>query len=124
MLAVEVVAVECRQVAVPFCSNLALPLPLPRVWPCQPNALVFTTAPLHPPLPPTSSGLSGLSPGTLHLVLTGEGEAALVLSEAAHQILRQQNVDGYAPSGACRATAGWQCSPGGSVLMRRQIQQW
>ena len=48
------------------------------------------------------AGLTDLSPGTLHVVLTGEGEAALVLSEAAHQILRQQNVDGYAPSGALR----------------------
>ncbi|PRW58200.1 acetyl- carboxylase 1-like isoform A [Chlorella sorokiniana] len=46
----------------------------------------------------SQTGLSDLSPGTLHVVLTGEGEAALVLSEAAHQILRQQNVEGYAPS--------------------------
>ena len=30
-------------------------------------------------------------------MLSGEGEAALTMSEAAHQILRQQNVEGYAP---------------------------
>ncbi|EFN59405.1 hypothetical protein CHLNCDRAFT_56737 [Chlorella variabilis] len=44
------------------------------------------------------TGLSGLSAGTLHVVLTGEGEAALVMSEEAHALLRQQNVDAYAPS--------------------------
>lgn len=49
------------------------------------------------------AGLSGLSAGTLHVVLTGEGEAVLVLTEEAHALLRQQNVDSYAPSGA----AGW-----------------
>ena len=58
------------------------------------------------PLSLPAAGLSGLSPGTLHVVLTGEGEAALVLSEAAHKILRQQNVEGYAPSGAPVAW-GW-----------------
>ncbi|KAL4426359.1 hypothetical protein ABPG77_004653 [Micractinium sp. CCAP 211/92] len=44
------------------------------------------------------TGMSGLSPGTLHVVLTGEGDKALVLSDAAHRILRQQNVEAYAPS--------------------------
>lgn len=44
--------------------------------------------------------MSGLSPGTLHVVLTGERDKALVLSDAAHRILRQQNVEAYAPSGA------------------------
>ena len=43
--------------------------------------------------------MSGLSAGTLHVVLTGEGDAALTLTEDAHLILRQQNVDAYAPSG-------------------------
>ncbi|PSC75189.1 acetyl-carboxylase 1-like [Micractinium conductrix] len=44
------------------------------------------------------TGIAGLSAGTLHVVLTGEGEAALVMTEEAHAALRQQNVDAYAPS--------------------------
>ncbi|KAL4859471.1 Acetyl-CoA carboxylase 1 [Chlorella vulgaris] len=44
------------------------------------------------------TGLSGLSPGTLHLMLTGEGEAALAMTEEAHALLRQQNVAAYEPS--------------------------
>lgn len=59
--------------------------------------------------PPLPAGLSGLSAGTLHVVLTGEGEAALVMSEEAHALLRQQNVDAYAPSGGC----GWLAVFGG-----------
>lgn len=43
--------------------------------------------------------MSGLSAGTLHVVLAGEGEKALVMTDAAHRILRQQNVEAYAPSG-------------------------
>lgn len=67
--------------------------------------------------PPVSPGLSGLSPGTLHVVLTGEGEAALVLSEAAHQILRQQNVDGYAPSGVFQTCCVWHAARWLHVLL-------
>jgi len=67
----------------------------------RPVALHPSTAPAA--APPTAAvphaGLAGLSRGTLHVVLTGEGEAALVMTEEAHQLLRQQNVDAYAPSG-------------------------
>ena len=45
------------------------------------------------------TGLTGaLSDGTLHVVLTGHGEGALAVSEAAYKLLKSVDVDGYAPS--------------------------
>jgi acetyl-CoA carboxylase/biotin carboxylase 1 len=45
------------------------------------------------------TGLAGLlAEGTLHVVLTGEGETAFHLTQDAYALLKEVNVDGYAPS--------------------------
>ena len=45
-----------------------------------------------------NAGLTDLQSGCLHVVLTGEGEAALTLTPEALELARSVNVDGYAPS--------------------------
>lgn len=45
------------------------------------------------------TGLAGvLAAGTLHVVLTGQGETAFHLTQDAYYLLKEVNVDGYAPS--------------------------
>ncbi|KAL4525084.1 hypothetical protein Ndes2526A_g07171 [Nannochloris sp. 'desiccata'] len=47
----------------------------------------------------SQTGLAGvLDKGTLHVVLTGQGETAFHLTQEAYALLKEVNVDGYAPS--------------------------
>lgn len=55
-----------------------------------------TTYPINTDLP--LAGMTGLQAGCLHVVLTGEGEDALVLTPEAAELARGVSVEGYSPS--------------------------